>query len=215
MVALMVLAAVVRVAFIHGAVLVARQETPLLWQICLLPIIAALLVLSLYANGRHPPVSAGAKAQPSYELGQRLSIGCCLSLLLIQGLLILTSLDLPLTPWLGLPLVHWIGLAVVIAMVALVLQALDQTPKLPWFDRKLYPAGELGPIYGPRYMRARAKIWLLCLVILLPCIYAGPRLAWLSVLIAFAIAFVWDMTLQVHYGRRWKIEQSMTPDCKP
>ncbi|CCD99698.1 hypothetical protein [Bradyrhizobium sp. STM 3809] len=214
LVVVMVLAAAVRMLFIHGSSLAASQETPLLWQICLLPVIAASLVVGLAANGRRTP-ALGAKAQTSLSWGRRLSIGCCLSLLLIQALLIVTSLGLPPTLWFGLPPLDWLGWGVVIAMMALVLQALNQMPKLPWLGQRPGLAGDLGPIYGPRYMRANARIWFVCLVTLLPCICAAPRLAWVFVLIAMPTALVWTKTLQIRYGRRWQVEQSASSDTRP
>jgi hypothetical protein len=210
LVALMLLAAVARIIFVHDSSIPANQEAALLWQTFLLPINPALLVVTLYANGRRAiAAGAGAEVQPSYDWGKRLSIGCCAGTLLIQGQLILQSFGLQVPEFAVM-----VGYATAVAMSILVLMTINHTPKLPWLEGGSLPGGKLGPIYGPRFIRANAKIWLLCFIIVMPCVLGLPRQAWLYILLAFASAFVWTTALRVHYGRRSKLGQSTAAGVK-
>lgn len=209
LIALMLAAAVARIIFIHGSPIPANQETALLWQMFLLPFSAAMLAVSLYSNGRRA-IAIDAKFQPQYEWGTCLSIGICACLLLIQGLLILVSLDLQTAA-----LVWMLGLAIVLPMAILVFQAINHMPKLPWFERRFFPAGELGPIYGPRYVRANARIWIVCFVAATACVFALPKQAWPYIPLALPLVLVESMVLGLHYRRKWELEQSTASAVKP
>lgn len=214
LVVLMLLGAVARIILVHYSPVAANLQTSLLWQILLLPLCPALLVVTLYANGRRA-IAAGAKVEPSYAWGRRLSIGVCAGTLLIQSQLIILSLDF------HPELISSLGYAFVLALSLLVLLAINQSPKLPWleprpswFYRKFFRAGELGPIYGPRFMRANAKIWLLCLIVVIPCAFALPKHLPLYILLAFGSALLWTMALRHRYSRRWALERSSPAGVK-
>jgi hypothetical protein len=207
LIALMLAAAVARIIFIHGSPIPANQETALLWQMFLLPFSAAMLAVSLYSNGRR---AIDAKVQPQYEWGTCLSIGICACLLLIQGLLIPASLDL-----LTAALVWTLGLAILIPMAILVFQAINHMPKLLWFERRFFPARELGPIYGPRYVRANARIWIVCFVAAMACVFALPKQAWPYIPLALPLVLAGSMVLGLHYRRKWELEQSTASAVKP
>jgi hypothetical protein len=209
LIALMLVAAVARIVLFGDWPILANQKAPLLGQMFLLPFIAAMMPVSLYGNGRRA-IAIEAKVQPWYDWGTCLSIGICACTLLIQGLLILASLDL-----LTAALVWTLGLAILVPMAILVFQAINHMPKLPWFERGLFPAGELGPIYGPRYVRAHARIWIACFVAAMACFFALPRHAWPYIPLAFPLVLVGSKVLGLHYIRKRKLEQSKASGGKP
>jgi hypothetical protein len=137
LIALMLVAAVVRIVVLDDWPRQANLDEALrLWQFFTFPFIAAMLVVSLYANGRRA-IAVEAKVQPWYEWGRFLSIGVCLCLLAMQGLLVAISLGLQV-PVLALVAA---GSAILAAEVIIVMQAINQVPKLPWFERRFFPAG--------------------------------------------------------------------------
>ena len=101
------------------------------------------------------------------------------------------------------------GLGLLLAIMCLV--AINRIPKLPWFERRIAPGGDLGPIYGPRYMRIQS--WVLVVFMIAVIAYslvAPPVVGWRAaayVLLAAAI-LVWSIAWRVHLGRKWKLEQS-------
>src|SRR5262249_31787066 len=116
------------------------------------PACSALVVGSLYLDGRRARAD-DAKIRPWRKWGRSLSIGYCGGLLLVQGVLIAQSLDL------DLPLdLSALGRTLGVVMAITSLMAINRMPKLPWFERRFSPGGNLGPIYGPRYMRTQSKI---------------------------------------------------------
>jgi hypothetical protein len=204
LIALMLVAAVVRIVVLDDWPRQANLDEALrLWQFFTFPFIAAMLVVSLYANGRRA-IAVEAKVQPWYEWGRFLSIGVCLCLLAMQGLLVAISLGLQV-PVLALVAA---GSAILAAEVIIVMQAINQVPKLPWFERRFFPAGELGPVYGPRFLRVTARIWVMCLIAAMACFFALPRHAWPCIPLAFPFVLAGTKALQRHYRRRSKLEQS-------
>ena len=169
----------------------------------LIPAIVGLFVAGLYASGRRT-IAADAKVKPWYDWGKRLSIAVCTSLLWIQGLLILQSLGLQV-PALG----SAAGYAVPAAMAIVTLLAINQMPKLPWFQSKMYPAGELGPIYGPRYIRVHSRIGIVYCVAMYASIFTLPNHVPLCIVLITAIYLVWTTAAQLHYGRKWKLARTV------
>ena len=90
-----------------------------------------------------------------------------------------------------------------------------RTAPLPWFERRVFPGGELGPIYGPKYMRIYSRISVAYVVVMTSCIYALPNHVSLSIVVATAVFLVWTRALQVSYRRKWKLEQSRAPGEDP
>ena len=201
LIALTLAAAVARIVLLDDWPILANQEA-LLWLMFLVPATVGLFVASLYANGRRT-IAADAKVKPWYDWGKRLSIAVCAGLLWIQGLLILQSLGLQVPA-----LDSAAGYAVAAAVAIMTLLAINQMPKLPWFQSKMYPAGELGPIYGPRYIRVHSRIGVLYWVAMYASIFALPNDVPLCIVLITSIYLVWTRAVQHHYGRKWKLEQS-------
>jgi hypothetical protein len=200
LIALMLVAVVARIIFLPDRPIPAS----LLWALFLLPINPVLLVAGLYATGRR--ATAGAQVQPSHDSGKFFAIGGCACVLLIQGLQILQSLSLE-TP-------VWVGHSITIVNWAIVLLTIDQSAKLPWFERR-GRRGELGPIYGPRYMRANVRIWLGCAVAVMAGFSALPGQAASYIALALLFPLVCSTALRHHYRGKWKLEQSTTSGMNP
>jgi hypothetical protein len=204
LIALMLAAAVTRIMILDDWPRQASLSEALrIWQFFALPFIAAMLVMSRYANGRQA-TAVEARIEPCCHWGEFLSIDVCLCVLLMQGLQIATSLG----PHVPLFAVVAAGAAIVAAESVIVLRAIDQIPKLPWFERRSFLAGKLGPIYGPRFLRVTARIWVVCFIAAIACLFALPIHARPYIPLAFPLVLVGTMALQLHYGRRWKLEQS-------
>src|SRR5215468_12578123 len=116
------------------------------------PACSALVVGAMYLEGRGAR-AGDEKLRPWREWGRSLSITYCGGLLLLQGVVIVRSLGLELPIDLSL-----LGRAGGIVLAIMCLLAVNQMPKLPWFERRVAPGGDLGPIYGPRYMRTQSRI---------------------------------------------------------
>jgi len=177
------------------------------------PASSALVAASLYFNGRRARAD-DAKLQPWREWGKSLSIGYCAGLLLLQALLIVESLglDMPLD-------LSTIGRAGGILLALMCLLAINQMPKLPWFERRFAPGGDLGPIYGPRYMRTQSRILVVFMIAMIAYSLAarsttGWRLA-PYILLATALLIVWSIVWRFHLGRKWKLEQLTTRGTNP
>lgn len=139
------------IEFRNGAAITLPSLRPLI-----LPACSAVVVGILYWAGLRASADA-AKLEPWRKWGAFVSISYCGCLLLTQVVVIITSLkpDLPLHP-------SAIGRTLGILIAIMSLLAVNQIPKLPYFERRSAPGGDLGPIYGPRYIRIRARIlaWL-------------------------------------------------------
>jgi hypothetical protein len=92
LIALMLAAAVTRIMILDDWPRQASLSEALrIWQFFALPFIAAMLVMSRYANGRQA-TAVEARIEPCCHWGELLSIDVCLCVLLMQGLQIATSL---------------------------------------------------------------------------------------------------------------------------
>ena len=173
------------------------------------PASSALVVGALYWDGRGATAD-NAKLQPWRKWGKFLSIGYCGGLLLLQGVLVVASLgmDMPLD-------LSAIGRTLGILLAIMSLLAINQMPKLPWFERRVAPGGDLGPIYGPRYMRTQSRILVVFMVAVIAYSLAAPStMGWRSapyILLATALLVVWSIAWRRHLGRKWKLEQSAAP----
>jgi hypothetical protein len=212
LIALMLVAAVWRIVMLDDGTttLAVQNEAPLpslslLLFLFLFPASSALLVGALYFDGRGARAD-DIKVQPWRKWARSLSISYCGGLLLLQGVLIVQSLglDIPfdLSP---------IGRAGGVLLAIMSLLAINQMPKLPWFERKFAPGGDLGPIYGPRYVRAVSRNLVVFMIAVIAfSLTTPPTMAWHSVpyiLLASAFLVVWSVAWQFHLGRKWKAEQ--------
>ena len=102
----------------------------------------------------------GARAEPWRRWGNSLSIAYCTGLLLMQGVVIVHSLGLDLP--VDLSALARAG-GIVLALVALL--SINRMPKLPWLERA-WPFGELGPVYGPRYLRLTSRAVVVFMIML-------------------------------------------------
>jgi hypothetical protein len=92
-------------------------------------------------------------------MGAFVSISYCALLLLLQAVLIVMSVNL------GMHSPLWAiyrTLGVLVGIMALV--AFNQMPKLPYFERRFAPGGDLGSIYGPRYIRTQSRVLIVFMV---------------------------------------------------
>jgi hypothetical protein len=128
------------IEFQNGAAITLPSLRPLIF-----PAGGAFFVGVMYLRGAR---ADAAKIEPWRKWGAFLSIGYCGVLLLTQVVLVIRSLkpDLPLNP-------SAIGRTLGVTIAIMLLLAFNQVPKLPYFERRFAPGGDLGPIYGPRYMR--------------------------------------------------------------
>jgi hypothetical protein len=169
------------------------------------PACSALVVGALYWDS----CTAGAdeaRVQPWREWGKSLSITYCGGLLLLQGVLIVQSLGV------GMPFdLSTIGRTLGVLLAIMCLLAINQMPKLPWFERRFAPGGNLGPIYGPKYMRAQSRILVVFMIAIIAySLVAPPTMAWRLapyILLAAVLLVVWSITCRIQLGRRWRLEQ--------
>jgi hypothetical protein len=207
LIALMLVAAVWRTAMLDDwATLAIQNEGPLSSLLLFaFPASSALVVGALYWESRRARAD-DAKVQPWRKWGKSLSISYCGGLLLLQGVLILQSLGLDLSA---------IGRAGGILLAIMCLLAINQMPKLPWIERKFAPGGDLGPIYGPRYMRTQSRITVLFMIAVIAYSLAAPAtMGWRLapyILLATALLIVWSIVCRLHLGRKWKLEQLAAP----
>ena len=124
----------------------------------------------------------------------------------MQLVVIIGSLhvDLPLPLWA-------IGRALPVMMMIMWLLAINQMPKLPYFERRLRIGGDLGPIYGPRYMRTQSKVVAVFMIVVIAHSLAAPQpVAWHSapyILLAAVLLVCWSIIWRIQLGRQWKLEQ--------
>jgi hypothetical protein len=184
----------------------AQNGPPLPSQLFFLfPACSALFVGALYWTGLRVRADA-ARVEPWRKWGAFVSISYCGCLLLAQAVLIIGSLKLDLP-------VHFspIGRTLAIMMAIMSLLAINQMPKLPYFERRLSPGGDLGPIYGPRYMRIQSRILVLFIIAVTAySLAAAPSMVWRStlfILLAAAFLMVWSVAWRIHLGRKWKLQQ--------
>ena len=212
MIALMLVLALWRIITLDDWTTLADRDGALLPSLLLLvfPASSALVVGALYWNSRGARADA-AKVRPWRKWARFLSISYCGGLLLLQGVLILQSLGLDLSA---------IGRAGGILLAIMCLLAINQMPKLPWIERKFAPGGDLGPIYGPRYMRTLSRNLVIFQIAVIAYSLAAPPplVGWRSapyILVATALFVAWSIAWRCHLGRKWKDEQSAARGAKP
>jgi hypothetical protein len=215
LIALMLLAAAWRISMLDDwttlAFLNAASLPPLL--LFVFPAGSALVVGALYWDGRGARAGE-AKLAPWRKWGQSLSISYCAGLLLLQGLVIARSLNVDM-PFDSSVIARALGLLLAI----MCLLYINEIPKLPWFEPTIAPGGELGPIYGPRYVRILSRI----VVVVMLAVIAGSLVApgamdWRAsgcILLATALLVAWSIAWRIHLGRKWKLEQPAARVAKP
>jgi hypothetical protein len=168
------------------------------------PACSALVVGALYWESRAVRGDE-AKVLPWRQWGKSLSLTYCGGLLLLQCVLIVQSLGV------GTLGISTIGRTLGVLLAIMCLLAINQMPKLPWFESRFAPGGNLGPIYGPRYMRTQSRIVVVFMIAVIAySLAAPPTMAWRSapyILLAAALLVVWSITWRIQLGRRWKLEQ--------
>jgi hypothetical protein len=183
-----------------------KGATPFLF---LFPVCSALVAGALYWNSRHAEAQV-AKLRPWRKWGALLSIGYCGSMLLLQCVLIVESLDL------DMPL-HLSALASTLSvlMAIMALLAINRMPKLPYLERAFGPGAPLGPIYGPRYVRIVSRMAVAFMIAVFAySLAAAPRMGWRStlvILLATACLIVWSFAWRRHLARKWSLEQTQPP----
>lgn len=207
LIALMLVAAVWRIVMLDDwTTLAVQYEAPLPSVLLFLfPACSALVVGALYVDGRGARAD-DVKVQPWRKWARFLLISYCGGLLFLQGMLIVRSLglDMPFDP-------SPIGRTAGVVLAIMCLLAINQMPKLPWFERKFAPGGDLGPIYGPRYMRTLSRILVVFMIAVIAfSLTTPPTMAWRSapyILIGSALLVVWSIAWHFHLGRKSKVEQ--------
>jgi hypothetical protein len=188
------------IEFQNGAAITLPSLRPLTFPAC-----SAFLVGVMYYAGLRARADA-AKLEPWRKWGAFVSISYCGCLLLTQVVVIIRSLkpDLPLHP-------SAIGRTLGILIAIMSLLAINQIPKLPYFERRTVLGGDLGPIYGPRYMRTISRILALFMVAAIAYFLAAtPDMAWrstLSFFLATALFMVCSIAWRLHLSRKWKRQQ--------
>jgi hypothetical protein len=155
-----------------------------------------------------------ATLQPWRKWGAFVTISYCAGLLAAQVLVIIASHN----P--GMHLHLWViyrTLFVLIGIMALL--AINQIPKLPYFERKFAPGGDLGPIYGPRFMRTQSRILLLFMIALIAYSLAlPPNAGWhsaLYALLATVCLFAQSIAWRRHLGRKWNLQHAASSGGAP
>jgi hypothetical protein len=215
LIALMLVLAVWQIAMLDDWTTLAVQRGASLPSLFLFvfPAASALVVGALYWSGPDAKTN-DAKLQPWRKWGKFLSISYCGGLLLLQGVLVVRSGGVDVLP-LDLSAISRM-LAVLLSIMSLL--AINQMPKLPWFDSRFALGGDLGPIYGPRYMRTLSRALVGFMIVVIAYNLAAPTtMAWRSVpyiLLATALFVVWSIAWRVHLGRKWKLEQLAAREMK-
>ena len=167
-----------------------------------LPACGALVTASLYWTGRSA-VADDAKKAPCYRWGRLVSISYCAGLLLLQAVVIAAAFDLHVPP----PIAR--TLSVVMAMMSLL--AINQMPKLPWFERRWRPGGQLGPVYGPKYIRIASRMTVAFMIAVFAYVFVvAPGTGFRAVpyiLVGAALLVVWSVAWRRHLGRKWSLER--------
>jgi len=177
------------------------------------PASSAVVVGALYLHGRGARATE-AKLASWRKWGHSLSITYNAGLLLVQILLLVRSLqiDMPFD-------LSAIARALGLLLAIMSLLSINQIPKLPWFEPRIAPGGELGPIYGPRYVRIHSRMTvLLMLAVIAGSLVAPGAMGWRAagyILLATALLVAWSIAWRVHLGRKWKVEQLTAGAAKP
>jgi hypothetical protein len=203
---LMLVMAVWRIITLEHWTIAGQNGVPLpSLRLLIFPACSAFVVGVLYWAGLRARADA-AKVEPWRKWGAFVSISYCGGVLLMQAVLIIRSLKLDLPLHLS-AISRTLGVTVAIMS----LLAINQIPKLPYFERRLSIGGDLGPIYGPRYMRTTSRILALFMIAAIAYLLAAaPSTAWHSTLfffIATAFFMAWSAAWRLHLGRKWKRER--------
>jgi hypothetical protein len=184
------------IEFQNGAAVTLPSLRPLIFPAC-----SAFFVGVMYLKGLRARADA-AKIEPWRQWGAFVSISYCVVLLLTQVVLIIKSLrpDLPLD-------LSAIGRTAGVIISIMLLLGFNQVPKLPYFERRFAPGGDLGPIYGPRYVRIQSWIMLVFSIAMIVFFLApAPNMAW-TLFIVIPFLTVWSIAWRLHLGRKWKRQQ--------
>jgi hypothetical protein len=194
-----------------------RPSAPLL-PLFIFPACSAFVVGVLYCQLLRVRADI-AKTGPWRKWGARVSISYCAALLLAQALVIIMSLE----P--GMHLHLWAVYRALFVLIGLMfLVAVNQMPKLPYFERRFAPGGDLGPIYGPRFMRTQSRLLFVFMTALMAYWLALPWLALsqdarrhsvLYVLLATVCLFAQSIALRRHLCRKWNLEQLASRGVNP
>jgi hypothetical protein len=170
------------------------------------PAASALVVAALYWNGHGAAGVGEAKIGPWRRWGTSLSIAYCVGLLLMESLLVVRSLGLDLP--IDLAALARAG-GLVLALVALL--AINRMPKLPWIEQAFKVGGELGPVYGPRFLRLQSRVVVVFMIAVIAWSLSVPPPRTLHsvvyILVASALLVVWSVATRRHLSRKWKLEQ--------
>jgi hypothetical protein len=211
LIALMLMAAGWRIGMLNDWTTLPISNAATLPSLALLflPACAALVTGAFYWETFGAKTTDDTKLRPWREWGGFVAIPYCATLLLLQGAVIAASLgiDMPLS-------LADVSRASSILMPILSIAAINQMPKLPWFERRFSPGGDLGPIYGPRYMRIQSRI-LVAFVLATTAfnLTAPPSMGWRTAvytLLATALLVVQAIVWRRHLGHKWKLEQMAT-----
>lgn len=200
LVALMLAIAVWRIATLEHWTIAVQNGAPVSsLRLLIIPACGAFVVAVLY--WRRPGIDA-AKLEPWRKWGAFVSISYVVVCLLLQAGLVLKSLQ----PDLLLD-VSAIGRTAGVVVSILLLLGFNQIPKLPYFERRFAPGGELGPIHGPRYLRIQSWIMLVFSIAMIA-FFLAPGMVWRALFIATPCIMVWSIAWRLHLGRKWKRERS-------
>jgi hypothetical protein len=170
------------------------------------PAASALVVAALYWNGHRGAAVSEAKIGPWRRWGTSLAIAYCTGMLLMLSLLVVRTLGLDLP--IDLAALARAG-GLVLALVALL--AINRMPKLPWIEQAFKVGGELGPVYGPRFLRLQSRVVVVFMIAVIAwSLSVPPATAWRSVvyiLIASALLAAWSVVARRRLSRRWKLER--------
>jgi hypothetical protein len=202
LIALMIAGAAWRMIMLEDPTVLRHGAAAAFRLLFVFPAASALVVGVLY--WRRP--ANAAKAQRWRTLAAFVSISYCAILLLLQAVLIAMSLDL------GMQLHLWaiyrtlgVLLAIMIAVAA------NQVPKLPYIERRFVFGGDLGPVYGPRFIRVQSRIAVTYAIGVVAFILAAtPGMGWhpgLFIILAVAFQLVGSTAWRSHLSRKWKLEQ--------
>ena len=207
LIGMMLVLAAWRLLTLDGWAMPALQNSAALPALLLfaLPAASGLVVGALYWRGRGAAAD-DAKAWPWRRWGATLSITYCAGLLLIEILWVAHSLDLGIA--VDLAALARAG-GILLSLVSLL--QINQMPKLPWFERAFGPGGELGPIYGPRYVRLQSRVVVVFMIAVITwSLSVPPPTTWRSalyILLASALLVVWSLLTRRHLSRKWKLER--------
>src|SRR5215475_9117470 len=195
---MMLAAAVWRIIMLEDwtALVVQHREAALSWLPFFFPAASAFVVGGLYWNS--PRTSADARAQRWRTWGAFISISYCALLLLLQATVIVMSI-------VGMHLYLWAIYRALGALLGVtIIVSFNQMPKLPYVERSFAPGGDLGPIYGPRYVRIKSRVTIAFAVAVIAFILAAtPSMDWrpvLFILLAAAFLPVWSIAWRRHLG---------------